>query len=130
MSSAVVLDTHAALWLMSAGEMTEESRRAIAEARQRDVVFVSAISAWEIAILVSKRRLKLIEEPLEWFKKLLAFPGIGLAALTPEILIASVFLPGNPPADPADRIIAATSRALDVPLITRDSELLSHADAG
>ena len=50
--------------------------------------------------------------------------------MSPAILIASSFLPGEPPRDPADRIIAATARAFGQTLITRDGELLPYAKAG
>ena len=50
--------------------------------------------------------------------------------MTPGILIASAFLPGSPPRDPADRIIAATARALGHNVITRNGELTKYAAAG
>jgi len=39
-------------------------------------------------------------------------------------------LPGAPPADPADRIIAATARLHGYRVITRDGKLLSYAAQG
>jgi PIN domain nuclease of toxin-antitoxin system len=50
--------------------------------------------------------------------------------MPPTLLIASAFLPGSPPRDPADRIIAATARAHDLEIVTRDSELIPYAKAG
>ena len=44
--------------------------------------------------------------------------------------IASSFLPGEPPRDPADRIILATARDLGATLITRDRLLLKYSEAG
>ena len=44
--------------------------------------------------------------------------------------MASAFLPGSPPSDPADRIIAATARAENLVLITRDRKLLSYSAEG
>jgi PIN domain nuclease of toxin-antitoxin system len=57
-------------------------------------------------------------------------PGIRLAPLTPKILLASTMLPGAPPSDPADRIIAATARALGKTLITRNARLLDYSRQG
>jgi PIN domain nuclease of toxin-antitoxin system len=54
----------------------------------------------------------------------------GLADLSPDILIASSFLPGNPQRDPADRIVLATARDLGVTLITRDRLLLAYGENG
>ena len=50
--------------------------------------------------------------------------------MPPGILIASAFLPGLPPRDPADRIIAATARAQGQVVITRNGELTQYAAAG
>lgn len=50
--------------------------------------------------------------------------------MPPSILLGSSFLPGKPPNDPADRIIAATARDLDATLLTRDRMLLDYAEQG
>jgi PIN domain nuclease of toxin-antitoxin system len=41
-----------------------------------------------------------------------------------------LFLPGKPPRDPADRIIAATARDLGATLVTRDRALLAYGEEG
>jgi len=46
------------------------------------------------------------------------------------VLIASAGLPGTPPKDPVDRIIAATSRTSRYLVIARDGELTRYARAG
>jgi PIN domain nuclease of toxin-antitoxin system len=93
-------------------------------------VHVSPISASEIATLVARNRLQLASSPATWFDRLVALPGMRLAAMPPELLMASAFLPGTPPRDPADRIIAATARAYDQTIVTRDGELTLYAHAG
>jgi PIN domain nuclease of toxin-antitoxin system len=92
-------------------------------------VFVSPISAWEIAMLVAGCRLALSAEPEVWFRALLD-AGIGLAPLTPEVLSRSSFLPGEIHGDPADRILASTARMFDYRLMTRDRRLLDYAAEG
>ena len=57
-------------------------------------------------------------------------PGVTLADMSPDLLIASSFLPGKPPRDPADRIVAATARDLGATLMTRDSVLLNYGKQG
>jgi PIN domain nuclease of toxin-antitoxin system len=57
-------------------------------------------------------------------------PGVRLANLTPKVLIESTALPGRPPSDPADQIIAATARFYGFHLITRDGKLLDYAQQG
>ncbi len=127
----VLLDTCAAIWLVDGQPMSEASREAITMATASSTgVFVSPISAWEIATLVSRGRLRLSLAPEAWFAALLALPGIRLAAMPPAVLIASALLPGAPPRDPADRIVAATARAYGFTVVTRDGELIPYAAAG
>ena len=128
MPEAVLLDTCACLWLTRGDPMLQTSRRAIREAQaSRAGVYVSAITAWEVATLVNKGRYRLFVSPKVWFARLLALAGVRLAPLTPEILIESAFLPGEPPKDPADRMIVSTARQHGLMLITRDRKLLAYA---
>jgi PIN domain nuclease of toxin-antitoxin system len=60
----------------------------------------------------------------------LAFPGLRLTQLLPSIAIDSVRLPGEPPADPADRIIIASARHQGVPVLTADRVILRYGAAG
>jgi PIN domain nuclease of toxin-antitoxin system len=60
----------------------------------------------------------------------LKLPGMRLAEITPEILIDATELPGAAPADPADRIIAATARHHGLVLVSRDRQVLNYGDQG
>jgi len=128
---AVLLDTCAAIWLSNGDRMTAPARRAITAAQHSGAgVYISPITAWEIATLLARGRLRLALTPETWFERLLALPGVRLAPMPPEVLIASASLPGTPPRDPADRIIAATSRAYSLAVVTRNGELTPYARAG
>ena len=127
----VLLDTCAAIWLMGCDPISEASRKAIRSAGAAHVgVYVSPFTAWEIGTLIAKQRLQLTLSPEVWFERLLALPGVRLADLTPKILLASTALPGSPPADPADRILAATARVQGHVVVTRDKKLLDYAREG
>jgi PIN domain nuclease of toxin-antitoxin system len=129
--SPLLLDTHAAIWITEDQPLAKGAIQAIDAAyRAGSVVFVSAITAWEIGLLVSRNRLSLVAKPERWFQRLLAIPGVRLAELSPDILIAASFLPGTPPRDPADRIILATARDLGATLITRDRLMLKYGEGG
>lgn len=131
MSQPVLLDTCAAIWLIDGAPLSMAARDAIRAAQRGHAgVFVSPISAWEVATLVGKGRIQLNRAPEVWFETLLGLPGIRLAALSPAVLIASCVLPGGPPRDPADRMIAATARAFGFTIITRDGELVPYGAAG
>jgi PIN domain nuclease of toxin-antitoxin system len=119
------------MWLVNGDRMTASSRRAIAAAQGSGAgVYVSPITAWEIGTLVARNRLRLALAPEAWFELLLALPGVRLAPMPPELLIASAFLPGTPPRDPADRIIAASGRAYGLAIVTRDGDLILYGRAG
>lgn len=127
----LLLDTNAAIWITEGLPLASAAIEAIDAAyRAGSTIFVSAISAWEVGLLVARNRIGLSARPERWFQKVLAIPGVKLAALTPDILIESSFLPGDPPRDPADRIIIATAREFGAALITRDRLLLKYGENG
>jgi PIN domain nuclease of toxin-antitoxin system len=72
----------------------------------------------------------MIVKPQLWFERLLGVPNMRLADMSPDLLISSSFLPGEPPRDLADRLIAATAREYGYTLITRDQALLNYAEQG
>lgn len=126
----ILLDTCAVIWLQGGAAFTPDAEEALQEAQTVGTqVLVSPITAWEIGLLVSKGRLVLSLPPLNWFEQVLDL-GVDLAPMTPDILIASSQLPGPPLRDPADRIVAATSRAMGYRLMTRDRPLLDFAASG
>jgi PIN domain nuclease of toxin-antitoxin system len=130
-ADSVLLDTCAAIWLMNGEALFDPGFSAMRKARSANVgIYVSAFTAWEIGTLTAKQRLQLTLAPDVWFETLLSMPGVRLAALEPKILFASTSLPGKPPSDPADRIIAATARLFGHIVVTRDRKLLDYARGG
>lgn len=129
--SPLLLDTCAAIWLAEDEPIAAPAAAALdAAARSGTTVFLSPMSAWELGLLVARGRITLSMAPESWFRRLLSVPGVGLAGLPTETLIASSFLPGVPPRDPVDRILAATARAAGYHLVTRDRLLLDYAEQG
>jgi PIN domain nuclease of toxin-antitoxin system len=127
----VLLDTWAAIWLVNGDPMSADSRASITAAQTENLgVYVTPMTAWEVATLVAKNRLQLALSPEAWFDALLGLVGVRLAAMPPRVLIASTTLPGAPPRDPVDRIIAATGRTFGYSVVTRDGELMLYARAG
>ncbi|MEI9804389.1 MAG: type II toxin-antitoxin system VapC family toxin [Pseudolabrys sp.] len=94
------------------------------------ITYISPVSAWEVGMLTSRGRLQLLIQPERWFANLFDAPGVKLAGMAADLLIASSYLPGKPPGDPFDRIIAATARDLGATLITRDRALLDYGAQG
>jgi PIN domain nuclease of toxin-antitoxin system len=131
MSEPLLLDTCAVIWIANDEPIGKEARNAIAAALEADeAIFVSPITAWEIGLLAARSRISLQMSPEKWFDRLLGAPGVRLADMPPSVLIASSYLPGDTPADPADQIIAATAREFDMRVVTRDRRLLAYAESG
>jgi PIN domain nuclease of toxin-antitoxin system len=82
------------------------------EDNEDDEIGVGTISLWEVAKLVELGRLVLPVALGDWFRDALAYPGVTLVELTPDIAIESTQLPGRFHRDPADQIIVATARVL------------------
>jgi PIN domain nuclease of toxin-antitoxin system len=131
MKAPLLLDTCATIWITKEEPVSDQVLVAIAQARENgESIYVSPISAWELGLLAARGRMNLSMSPERWFLRLLQAPGLRLADMPPEILIASSFLPGAPPRDPADRILAATAREYGYTLVTRDRPLLAYAQQG
>jgi PIN domain nuclease of toxin-antitoxin system len=93
-------------------------------------VAISPISAWEIGILAAKGRFASPLPPSSWFSRFVSGGRYTLPPLSPDILIESSFLPGNPPNDPIDRIIIATAREHGLTVLTRDRTIIQYGKAG
>jgi PIN domain nuclease of toxin-antitoxin system len=127
----ILLDTHAWIWLFNGStELSQDVVEQIDLAGNRGKVFVSAISVWELSMLVAKNRVSLSQPIDQWVKKSFSQPGVNLASMLPEIAIESSFLPGEFHGDPADRIIVATARINNLILLTRDQKIISYGEQG
>lgn len=113
---AAVLDTHVWVWA-AAGDARADSIRGFS-----GIAMISAISMWEVSMLVMKGRLELLPDEESWFVANLRSP-VNLAPITPEISTASCRLPDFH-GDPADRIIVATAMVLGLPLVTADEKII------
>jgi PIN domain nuclease of toxin-antitoxin system len=128
---AILLDTCAAMWIVAGDRLKQSALSALETAETvGEPIFVSPITGWEIGLLAMKGRFRSRYAPQRWLEILLSLPKIRVADLPPHVLLQSSFLPGAPPREPADRIIAATAREYGLTVMTRDSELLDFAEQG
>jgi PIN domain nuclease of toxin-antitoxin system len=127
----LLLDTCAVIWLAQGRALKPGAMAALAASWQSGIaVSISAITAWELGMLSRKGRLTSQTAPLRLFQDFVAADGFALADLPPTVLVASSFLPGSFHNDPADRIIVATARALDLTVVTSDRLILDYAAHG
>jgi PIN domain nuclease of toxin-antitoxin system len=129
--SPLLLDTHVLVWLVEGDQrLAVAVRDQIERSREASAVCVSAITPWEVALLVAKGKIQFGRDVGEWVDAALALPGIRLAPLLPLIAVASTRLPWEAHPDPADRILIATARHLNAALVTADRRILDYARQG
>ncbi len=122
----ILLDTHIWVWWVHGYDLLPLSAAKVIRENEGVGLAVSAISCWDVAKLVEKGRLKLPCGVSEWLGQALSYPGIRLIELAPEICVESTRLPGKFHRDPADQIIVASARVLDIPLVTVDRKILKY----
>lgn len=118
-----LLDTHVLVHYASDDRrLGKRARAAIERARARDELFVSALSFWEVAMLVGKGRLAL-DPSVSAFRAAALAAGVREQPVDGEIAIAAGEL-ADRHGDPVDRMLVATSVARGLVLLTADSVLL------
>ncbi len=125
----IVLDTHALVWWVGGDRrLSAAARRAIQRAARAGTVFASAISVMEIATAVRSGRLVLSIPLDQWLADLRSLPELQVEPVTAEIAALAGSFDGSVHGDPADRLIAATARALRARLVTADERLQGLPD--
>jgi PIN domain nuclease of toxin-antitoxin system len=126
----ILLDTHVLIWWVN-GDVERLSATAMAAIDQAssgraNELLVSAISCWEVAMLVSRGRLALGMDGERWLALVQSIPAVALLPLEPAVAIAATRLPEPFHPDPADRFLVAQARALGVPLVTADAKIRAY----
>ncbi|SFT48032.1 type II toxin-antitoxin system VapC family toxin [Mesorhizobium sp. YR577] len=124
----IVIDTHVLLWWLAgeARQLSPAAQNAIEAELDGGTIFVSSASAWEIAILASRRRIGLASDVSEWLKKVGEIEAVKFVPIDNEIAVKSTQLGEDFHKDPADRWIVATSQKLGAPLVTADSKITQY----
>jgi PIN domain nuclease of toxin-antitoxin system len=124
----IALDTHALVWWVSEpARIPAKARRALDGAlKAGEPISVSAISFWEIAMLVSRKRLTLTIDVADWIAKVEALPFLSFVPVDNRIAVRAVDLEDFPHRDAADRMIVATALGLGATLVTADAHLRAY----
>jgi PIN domain nuclease of toxin-antitoxin system len=127
---AIVLDTH--VWLEVAfgrGRFAPRVMRKIDTAASKGVLYVAAITPWEVTMLIRNGKTRVAGSTLDWIGNALRVTRTAVAPLELAISVDAVELPAWSHGDPADRMIVATTRFLSASLITRDTAILDYANS-
>ncbi|MGK9050572.1 type II toxin-antitoxin system VapC family toxin [Neorhizobium petrolearium] len=131
MSSRFLLDTCFVIWMSQNEALAPKALSSLSECRVRGIpVFVSAVTAWEMGMLVARGRIRETRDARHWYEDYLREGGFTEQPVTSKIFIASSFLPEPVHKDPIDRILIATARENDLTIITRDRAILAYGAAG
>jgi PIN domain nuclease of toxin-antitoxin system len=124
----ILLDTHIWIWWVQGDPRLPPSMDSYLDANEKWGLGVSVISCLEVARLAIKGRITLPLPVAQWVRDALAYPHVKLFELTPEIAVESTTLPGSFHKDPQDRIIVATARHHNIPLMTVDQDIRAYPD--
>jgi len=116
-----LLDTHTIIWAGNEDRRLSATARAVL-ADESSVFLVSAASAWEIATKVRRGKLPEAVSLEANFLQSMSDAGFALIPVTVEDALRSGRLQGAH-RDPWDRMIAAQSLGLDIPVLSNDAKL-------
>jgi PIN domain nuclease of toxin-antitoxin system len=127
----VLLDTHVWIWLVvdEPRRLGPRTRRSLRKAVGRTAPSVSAASALEIAALHTGGRLQFTMPVERWLRESIARAGLRVLDVDADIAIDAGLIPAAALADPLDRLLVATAREHQIPLVTRDRRILDYAAA-
>lgn len=127
----IVLDTHILIWsLLTPEQLSDDVKDLITAAQNANTLYVAAITLWEIAMLIHKKRINVFERSSDFLNTIANTDGLNIIPLNASIAAESVMLPGNFASDPADCLIIASTREIAGNLITRDQKIINWANQG
>ena len=125
MTDRLLLDTHIVLWLDSGNDRLRPQTRVLVDEcwQNGGAILISAITVWEIALLVDTGRIDLDLPVDAWVKRFIDRPGVDCVPLGHRAAARSYQLHHLEHRDPADRLLIATAIDLACPLVTYDDRI-------
>jgi PIN domain nuclease of toxin-antitoxin system len=122
----ILLDTHIWLWWVNGDIRLPVQVRKQLQDVERDGLVVSTVSCWELAYKAASGKLQLDAAPDIWIARALTTPNLRDQPITSAIAVDAAMLPGDFHKDPADRLIVATARVLDIPVVSLDAQINAY----
>lgn len=125
----IILDTCALIYdALSPDKLGKAAKKSIIVADKSGSLACSDISLWEIGMLIQKKRIQPGVSTVEFLDLILEARGLQVLSITTEIAALSTDSNSFKHADPADRIIAATTMYHRAKLITCDKRLQGFSE--
>jgi PIN domain nuclease of toxin-antitoxin system len=121
----ILLDTCCIVWAVSDPDLLSSTAVSLLKADDSDI-FVSPISAAEIACASKRGRITIKQHWKTWFRHYINLNGWRVETINLSIIEEAYSLPENFHADPADRILTATARLKNYLLLTADKKILAY----
>ncbi len=122
----IIIDTHIWIWWVTNSPSLKKEHRSFLEKQEAGEIAINSISCWEVAKSVELGKLQLNISVEQWLKEAIDYYNVTVLPLDIPVVVESTRLPGNFHKDPADQLIVATARVLDIPLLTSDSKILKY----
>ena len=120
----ILLDTQCWLWMALSPDRFSARSRKLVEDRQ-NTLYLSAASAWEIAIKHGLGKLRLPGPPESYVPMRMQDLSVEPLAIDPGHVLRVASLPAHH-RDPFDRLLIAQAQIEDLPLLTADAALAAY----
>jgi len=125
----MLLDTH--VWIWAAADVPRrlgaKTRRLLDKAARQGALFVSPVSAFEITALAAAGRLMLSQPAERWIAESIDRAALRVLDLGVAAAVDAGAILADALSDPIDRLLVATARNEQIPLVTRDAKILDYA---